>query len=309
MDTLNAGELVRKARVASGLSQEALAERMRAAGARHWRQTTVSRIENGSQPLSVHDAVLLEVILEGLADAPGGGQGVGALVGEDGSVLGTDSIIGPLKLSAVTTIARADTDELKTVEPDPVTAGLPTLPPPVAESQRSDQASTAEWPPKPSGAAGDSTAAVLEAILQQNALLAQELAVLAQQVHQTQAMLEKHGLVDAPTPQTATPPALPVVPSGQPRELFVTTGPLAGTSIALADAPIQVGRATDNTLVIADRSVSSHHARISQQSGQWILEDLGSTNGTFVNFRRVVGAVPLGLRSAVQIGQTTMELR
>jgi pSer/pThr/pTyr-binding forkhead associated (FHA) protein len=49
-------------------------------------------------------------------------------------------------------------------------------------------------------------------------------------------------------------------------------------------APINlVGRAADNSLCLADSSVSAHHARLSFQGGQWWLEDLGSRNGTFVN--------------------------
>ncbi len=72
-----------------------------------------------------------------------------------------------------------------------------------------------------------------------------------------------------------------------PKTLVVTAGPLAGTKITLGDQPILIGRADDSTLVLTDDFASSRHARLTNRGGSWYVEDLGSTNGTLVNGRRV----------------------
>ena len=96
---------------------------------------------------------------------------------------------------------------------------------------------------------------------------------------------------------------------GAPTTLVVTEGPLAGTTVPLGAAPITVGRASDNTIVLADDYASSHHARLFGQDDQWYVEDLGSTNGTWVERTRVAG--PTGVRSGVpvRVGRTVLELR
>ncbi len=66
-----------------------------------------------------------------------------------------------------------------------------------------------------------------------------------------------------------------------PQQLLVTAGALAGTSLGLADQQITIGRANDATLVLNDDYASTRHARLFPQDGQWIVEDLGSTNGTY----------------------------
>jgi len=94
-----------------------------------------------------------------------------------------------------------------------------------------------------------------------------------------------------------------------PTELVVTAGSLAGTRIPLDGTSVLIGRAPSSTLVISDDFASSRHARIFQESGDWFLEDLGSTNGTFVGGQRVTSILPLAVGSTVQIGQSMMELR
>ena len=94
-----------------------------------------------------------------------------------------------------------------------------------------------------------------------------------------------------------------------PRELIVTAGPLAGTRLPLGNSAILVGRAPDNALVINDGYASSRHARFFPQSGQWLLEDMNSTNGTFIDGQRVQGIVPLSQGQSIQIGQAMIELR
>src|SRR5699024_9414045 len=94
-----------------------------------------------------------------------------------------------------------------------------------------------------------------------------------------------------------------------PGTIAVTDGPLAGTSLMLSGAPVTFGRAPDNTIVIDDDFASSHHARISAQRGAWMLEDLGSTNGTIVDGSPMTGPVQLRTGTRITIGHTTLETR
>ena len=85
----------------------------------------------------------------------------------------------------------------------------------------------------------------------------------------------------------------------------------AGSSIPLSGEAITMGRSASNTVVLDDEFVSSHHARIypDAASGQWVIEDLGSTNGTIVNDQRLNVPTILPPRMPVRIGATTFELR
>lgn len=110
-----------------------------------------------------------------------------------------------------------------------------------------------------------------------------------------------------------TSPALPrrPPPRAQPTLLVIIDGPLAGSSVPLAEADITLGRAASNTVVLDDEFVSSHHARVYRdtRSGQWAIEDLNSTNGTVVNQQRINRPTILPARIPVRIGATTFELR
>ena len=92
-------------------------------------------------------------------------------------------------------------------------------------------------------------------------------------------------------------------------QLVVTAGALAGTRITLGEQPITIGRAEDSTLVITDDYASARHARLVPRSGQWLLEDLGSTNGTFLDRTKVAGPTPVPLGVPIRIGRTALELR
>jgi hypothetical protein len=105
-------------------------------------------------------------------------------------------------------------------------------------------------------------------------------------------------------------PARPQRPGrGSPRVLVVTAGALKGTSLDLADQQITLGRANDATLVLNDDYASSRHARIFPQDGQWIVEDLGSTNGTYLDRQKVTRPTPVPVGVPVRIGKTVLELR
>jgi pSer/pThr/pTyr-binding forkhead associated (FHA) protein len=96
---------------------------------------------------------------------------------------------------------------------------------------------------------------------------------------------------------------------GSPRILVVTAGALKGTSLDLAQQQITLGRANDATLVLNDDYASSRHARIYPQDGQWIVEDLGSTNGTYLDRQKVTRPTPVPLGVPIRIGKTVLELR
>jgi len=86
--------------------------------------------------------------------------------------------------------------------------------------------------------------------------------------------------------------------------LVVTAGALAGTRITLGEAPITIGRAEDSTLVITDDYASARHARLVPRAGQWYLEDLGSTNGTYLNGEPLEGPQPLHDGDRIKIGDS-----
>src|SRR5204862_7713912 len=96
---------------------------------------------------------------------------------------------------------------------------------------------------------------------------------------------------------------------GEAHRLLVTSGALAGTSLGLTDQQITVGRSHDATLVLNDDYASSRHARLFPQDGQWIVEDLGSTNGTYIDRQKVTQPTPVPVGVPIRIGKTVLELR
>jgi hypothetical protein len=98
-------------------------------------------------------------------------------------------------------------------------------------------------------------------------------------------------------------------PRSAPQLLLVTAGALAGTSLGLTDQQITIGRANDATLVLNDDYASTRHARLFPQDGQWIVEDLGSTNGTYLDRQKVTQPTPVPVGVPIRIGKTVLELR
>ncbi len=115
-----------------------------------------------------------------------------------------------------------------------------------------------------------------------------------------------------PPPRVAPPRAKPKparVSRQMPQQLLVTAGSLAGTSLGLTDQQITIGRAGDATLVLSDDYASTRHARLFPQDGQWLVEDLGSTNGTYLDRQKVTGPTPVPVGVPIRIGKTVLELR
>jgi hypothetical protein len=94
-----------------------------------------------------------------------------------------------------------------------------------------------------------------------------------------------------------------------PSTLVVTAGSLSGTRLRLGPGPILIGRAEDSTLVLDDDYASSRHARLTQQGQEYFLEDLGSTNGTYLDRARVTTPTPVPVGVPIRIGRTVIELR
>jgi pSer/pThr/pTyr-binding forkhead associated (FHA) protein len=94
-----------------------------------------------------------------------------------------------------------------------------------------------------------------------------------------------------------------------PRQMVVTEGALAGTRITLSSQPVLIGRADDSTLVLTDDYASTRHARLSPRGSEWYVEDLGSTNGTYLDRAKVTTAVRVPMGTPVRIGKTVIELR
>lgn len=111
----------------------------------------------------------------------------------------------------------------------------------------------------------------------------------------------------APTPTPVKPRKR--VPRGQPRTLVITEGPNAGQSVPLQDRPVLLGRGTDAAIRLNDDYVSTRHARFATNGEQWFVEDLGSTNGTFIGSQRVTTPTPIALNTPVRLGKTIVELR
>ncbi len=95
----------------------------------------------------------------------------------------------------------------------------------------------------------------------------------------------------------------------EPRELVVVEGPAAGAKVAIAKRPITVGRASICDLTLEDDFISSRHLRISTQSNGYVVEDLGSTNGTWVEGERLTEPVLIKPGVRIKMGRNTMTIR
>lgn len=79
--------------------------------------------------------------------------------------------------------------------------------------------------------------------------------------------------------------------------------------LELNDQPITFGRSSENLIVLDDDFTSTHHSRIVPQERGWAIEDLGSTNGTWVDRKRITSATLLQAGQRIRIGKTELEVR
>ena len=98
-------------------------------------------------------------------------------------------------------------------------------------------------------------------------------------------------------------------PRGAPTHVAVVEGANAGETASLDQAPLVIGRGSDAAIRLDDDYVSTRHARIASSGDQWFVEDLGSTNGTYIGSHRLTQPTTLTLGAKVRIGKTTLELR
>ncbi len=95
---------------------------------------------------------------------------------------------------------------------------------------------------------------------------------------------------------------------GAPRVVTITQGNQAGTTARLSLGMVLIGRGADCQLILDDDYVSTRHARIVAGDSGIYVEDLGSTNGTYVNGQRITAPTSVSLVDSVRIGKTVMRL-
>ena len=96
---------------------------------------------------------------------------------------------------------------------------------------------------------------------------------------------------------------------GSPTHVLVVEGANAGERAELDQGPVLIGRGSDAAIRLDDDYVSTRHARIASSGDQWYVEDLGSTNGTYVGTARITQATAIQLGTQIRIGKTILELR
>jgi hypothetical protein len=110
-------------------------------------------------------------------------------------------------------------------------------------------------------------------------------------------------------PQKKERPAPARKARGVPKRVVVVEGQLAGQTFPLGDTPVTIGRAEDSTITLTDDYASTRHARLVPRGEEWVVEDLGSTNGTYIDRDRVTAATPVPAGTRIRIGKTVLELR
>jgi len=114
----------------------------------------------------------------------------------------------------------------------------------------------------------------------------------------------------APTEAVGRPPAASDHAStDNATRLVITSGAKAGAEFPLGRDEITIGRSSDSAIIIRDDYTSTHHARLMLWNGRWMIQDLDSTNGTFLDGSRVTVPTPVPLGATVKVGATTFELR
>ena len=86
-------------------------------------------------------------------------------------------------------------------------------------------------------------------------------------------------------------------------QLIMRQGPTPGAAFTLEGDQLNIGRDSTNEVAINDAEISRRHARLTFQGGKYVLEDLGSTNGTFVNGQRLAGPRVLKAGEVVSFGE------
>jgi len=105
------------------------------------------------------------------------------------------------------------------------------------------------------------------------------------------------------------PPKTPNRRRGAPTQLVITEGGNAGVTVPLGQLPILLGRGADATIRLDDDYVSPRHARFVPSGDDWYVEDLGSTNGTYIGSQRITTPMVVTVGIQVRVGKTIAELK
>lgn len=103
-------------------------------------------------------------------------------------------------------------------------------------------------------------------------------------------------LVSEPTGSTAT-------------KLVIIEGDKTGQMVRLERREITLGRSPDSDLIVDDEYASTHHAKLILINNDWLIQDLNSTNGTYLDGSRVGTPAVVKLNTPVRVGKTVFELR
>ena len=93
------------------------------------------------------------------------------------------------------------------------------------------------------------------------------------------------------------------------RRLVITSGAKEGLEMDLPAEQLTIGRSNESSLVIRDDYTSTHHARLLLWNDGWVIQDLDSTNGTYLDGTTVIVPTHVPLNTPVKIGTTSFELR
>ena len=132
-------------------------------------------------------------------------------------------------------------------------------------------------------------------------------------------------VAEANAPQVVSAPVVPAAPMVSPNpgtagnpaggfdqvatRIVITEGSRAGQELRLDRREFTIGRAENSDLVIRDEFASTHHAKLVLMNNDWLIQDLNSTNGTYVNGKRVGTPVSVKVNIPIQVGSTIFELR
>ncbi|MEP6480894.1 MAG: FHA domain-containing protein [Rhodoglobus sp.] len=113
----------------------------------------------------------------------------------------------------------------------------------------------------------------------------------------------------AASARAAQKPAAPPASSLDAKRLVIVSGAKEGLEMDLPTEQLTIGRSNESGLVIRDDYTSTHHARLLLWNDGWVIQDLDSTNGTFLDGARVIVPTHVPLNTPVKIGTTSFELR